>query len=121
VTGPRTVTVPTLDHGDVTLPEPAWCIGHDPRPEYRADIGHRGPDIEIGTAGEPLFIATLTQHPFGGGDHQIGLHVDPVDITSTYTPAELDQLAAGLVEAAAQLRHQARWLTILRATQDGAR
>jgi hypothetical protein len=110
------VTVSTLDHGLVHVPEPAWCIGHgDQPPGFRVDLAHTGPDIQIGTAGEPLFVAMLSQHPFGSGSHQPGLYVEPLHTPATYTPAELDQLAASLVEAAAQLRHQARWLTILQA------
>jgi hypothetical protein len=115
VSAQRTVTVPTIDHGDVTIPCPAWCVGHGgQRPEYRSDISHTGPEQHLGPAGRPLLVALLTQHPFSSGAQEIGLHVDPVDFTSTYSPAELDQLAAGLVEAAAQLRHQARWLAVLR-------
>jgi hypothetical protein len=113
--GPRIVTVPTLDHGDITVPEPAWCVGHADQPRgFRVDLTHRGPEIPIGLANEPLFVALASQHPFSSGSRQVGLYVEDIDIANTYTPAELDQLAAGLVEAAAQLRHQARWLAVLR-------
>lgn len=39
--GDGTVTLETVDHGDVTVPEPAWCIGHSWQPNpHRADITH---------------------------------------------------------------------------------
>lgn len=108
-------TIPTLDHGDVTVPEPAWCIGHADQPRgYRIDLTHSGPELRIGPAGEPLFTALVTQHPFSSGSRETSLYVEDLDITGNYSPAELDELAAGLVEAAAQLRHQARWLSVLR-------
>lgn len=50
-TEPRTVQVLTLDHGTVTLTCPAWCVGHGPRAEYRADIVHSGPE-------QPLTVPT---------------------------------------------------------------
>jgi hypothetical protein len=38
-----TVTVQTLDHGEVTVPEPAWCLGHDDEyVGYLADVTHNG-------------------------------------------------------------------------------
>jgi hypothetical protein len=50
-TEPRTVTLPTEDHGDVTLPEPAWCQGHESTPgDLRADILHQGPGGGLGVS-----------------------------------------------------------------------
>lgn len=40
----REVTVETIDHGTITLPEPDWCAGHDDGPEYRVDVTHRSAD-----------------------------------------------------------------------------
>jgi hypothetical protein len=41
-----TVTRDTIDHGEVTVDEPAWCIGHDDDTiGYFADITHNGPPI----------------------------------------------------------------------------
>ncbi|MFE4701442.1 DUF6907 domain-containing protein [Streptomyces sp. NPDC056738] len=38
-----TVTVQTLDSGEVTVPEPAWCLGHDDENvSYLADLTHNG-------------------------------------------------------------------------------
>ncbi|MFJ5728780.1 DUF6907 domain-containing protein [Streptomyces paradoxus] len=44
--GDGAVTLQTLDQGDVTVPEPTWCLGHDDEPvEHRADITHNGRPI----------------------------------------------------------------------------
>lgn len=43
----RTVTVPTIDHGDVTVPEPFWCVGHHPPGGYRADLAHEGEELAL--------------------------------------------------------------------------
>lgn len=41
MSAPRTVTITTFDHGEVTVPEPAWCVGHEWQPNpHRADITH---------------------------------------------------------------------------------
>lgn len=68
---PRTVTIATVDHGDVTVPEPDWCTGHDWQPSpYRADITHNGPvivaKVETECHGEIEFLQThLSWAPFG--------------------------------------------------------
>ncbi|MFD3498803.1 DUF6907 domain-containing protein [Streptomyces sp. NPDC058678] len=44
--GDGTVTLQTLDHGEVTVGEPAWCTGHDDDTVGRfADLTHNGPAI----------------------------------------------------------------------------
>lgn len=44
--GDGTVTLQTIDQGDATVPEPAWCTGHDDEPVgYLADITHNGRPI----------------------------------------------------------------------------
>ncbi len=122
MTAPRIVTVPTLDRGDVTIPEPEWCVGHAGQlPEYFVDLSHGGPEHHIGPAAAPLFVAMLTQHPHGSGPRETGLYVDPVRIARTMTPAELDQFAAELVNAAARLRHLARQVAVVRASDRGGR
>lgn len=45
--GDGTVTLETVDHGDVTVPEPAWCIGHGWQPNpNRADITHNSTRVK---------------------------------------------------------------------------
>ncbi|MFK0154046.1 DUF6907 domain-containing protein [Streptomyces sp. NPDC090493] len=60
---PRTVTLATSDHGDVTLPEPAWCAGcshHDPETQ-RADLIQVGPPVECIYLGRELLAAEILQ------------------------------------------------------------
>ncbi len=113
----RTVTVPTIDQGDVTMPEPAWCAGHhDGRPEYRSDIGHRGPEHRADFCGYELSRAEFVQYPFGEhSDRSIGVHVEMGHLAHVLTPDELDELAAVLVDYAGKLRHLARQLSVLKA------
>ncbi|MER5209416.1 hypothetical protein ABT063_02150 [Streptomyces sp. NPDC002838] len=41
-----TVTLQTIDHGEIVTAEPAWCTGHDDDTVgYLADITHNGPPI----------------------------------------------------------------------------
>lgn len=43
VYGDGTVTLQTLDHGEIVVAEPAWCLGHDGETVgHRADITHNG-------------------------------------------------------------------------------
>lgn len=44
-----TVTLQTLDQGEVTVPEPAWCVGHDNEiVGHLADLTHNGPAATAG-------------------------------------------------------------------------
>lgn len=44
--GAGVVTLQTIDQGEITVSEPAWCVGHDDEPVgYRADITHNGRPI----------------------------------------------------------------------------
>lgn len=44
--GEGVVTLMTIDQGDVTVPEPAWCLGHNDEPVgHLADITHNGRPI----------------------------------------------------------------------------
>jgi hypothetical protein len=103
----RTITVPTLDHGDVTIAEPAWCTGENHTvPVRREDISHVGPiiDITVGTTNgpRPLLRAHLSQWPFaltapGTVVHESVLIADDFH---AYDVAGLDQLADDLLDAA---------------------
>lgn len=56
-----TLTVPTIDHGDVTLSCPAWCVaGHSyPRGVAQTDICHEG---------EPVWALSHTEE-YGESGH----------------------------------------------------
>ncbi|MDX2843152.1 hypothetical protein PV377_30120, partial [Streptomyces ipomoeae] len=116
-TEPHTITLPTEDHGLVTLPEPAWCTGHaDHRPDtHRADILHKGPDVALHFHGAEIIAAGLAQSPCatidtpGLGGRTVGVSVSPVD--RTLNPVQLYSLAAALDSYADQLRGLADQLT----------
>lgn len=120
MTAQRTVTVPTLDHGDITIPEPAWCIGHteDP-PQLRSDTGHVGPAHPMVFEENELAYAALVQDPFAEhSDRGVGAVVEMGGIGHRLDPAELDALAAVLVDYAGTLRHLARHLSALVAEEE---
>ncbi|USQ86996.1 hypothetical protein NFX46_26735 [Streptomyces phaeoluteigriseus] len=119
-TEPSLITLPTVDHGDVVLPEPAWCAGHahhDPETE-RADLMHAGPVIECAPLGRPLLSAELVQSPFANtesrrlGGRTPGVSVWPLGLTLNAT--DLYSLAAELDTYADRLRTLAdRLATVL--------
>ncbi|MFF7192674.1 DUF6907 domain-containing protein [Streptomyces sp. NPDC008079] len=122
MTAPRTVTVPTSDHGDVTIPEPAWCIGigHDV-PNLRAEIAHQGEpfDITVNTARGPrrLLELMLWQDPFpspasphGATVYQVARLLDGDHFG--YDFAGLEGLVTDLLEAAGTVRRIAACLRI---------
>ncbi|KUL26630.1 DUF6907 domain-containing protein [Streptomyces regalis] len=102
----RTVTLPTIDQGDVTLPEPSWCAGHpNPRPQYRTDLTHYGPEHRLTFNGEPLFALMLAQSPLSErASRNIEAYVEESGYTGSLTPAGLYDLAAALDQAADHMR-----------------
>ncbi|MFG2759497.1 DUF6907 domain-containing protein [Streptomyces wuyuanensis] len=112
---PRTVTVPTIDHGPLTLDCPDWCVGHDRRPQYRTDVTHYSPEHLLTHDGQPLLVVVLAQAPFTEtGSREVGAYVEQTGASGTYSPVGLDALAATLVEHARELRSIARRLAVLR-------
>ena len=110
-TEPRTATVKVFVTKPLEIDEPAWCAGHDGDPTgYKVDISHDGPEHLISPGGREMFKASLTQAPFSNVDRSIGLYVEPTIEPLTCTPAEVEQLAADLEAAAAQLRELGRQL-----------
>ncbi|MFE9602021.1 DUF6907 domain-containing protein [Streptomyces hokutonensis] len=65
-----TVTLQTLDRGEVTLPEPSWCTGHEGElVGPLSEVSHDGPEISAfvaaGRLGEVLLMrANLTHAPY---------------------------------------------------------
>jgi hypothetical protein len=119
VNAPRTITLPTIDHGPVTLTCPAWCVGHpDHRPDtHRVDILHKGPDVTLTFRGGEILSAGLAQSPFASpsapefGGRMVGVSVYPPG--RTLDPVSLYDLAAALDGYADQLRNLADQLTLL--------
>src|SRR3954466_5573523 len=99
------VTVDTLDHGPVTVPEPFWCVGFHPPGGYRADIAHYGQEIALtvdtSCHGElRVLSASLVQGPFSEyGTRKVAVAVEFGDFDTTdahsFNAAEL----AGLADA----------------------
>ncbi|MFF7754345.1 DUF6907 domain-containing protein [Streptomyces sp. NPDC007971] len=112
-TEPRTVTLPTADHGNVTLTEPSWCTGHVSLPgDLRADILHQGPDTVLAFHGYRIGEAGLVQSPFAESlSRQPGVSVSLLG--QTLDPRGLYELAADLDAFADQLRDLADQLTAL--------
>lgn len=114
---PPEITVHTGDHGPVTIPEPAWCIGTHMEVAYRSDITHIGPDakVTVGTSQGPRELLTmfLTQSPYTilapGSDVYVGVHLADGEHYS-YGVNGLEQLAEDLVKAAGRVRLMARRL-----------
>ena len=111
---PRTAVVDVFVTKSVEIDEPSWCAGHqDDRAEYKVDITHDGPEHVIAPGGRELFRASLTQAPFASVDRTIGLYVEVANLTRTYTPDEVAQLADDLEAAAVRLRELGRELAAL--------
>ncbi|MFK4595741.1 DUF6907 domain-containing protein [Streptomyces pristinaespiralis] len=112
----RTVTVHTVDHGDVTIPEPSWCVEEHTFEAYRVDIQHTGPDLVLTVPAEgdvvPVFTAAIVKRPFSPQDPRTLVQLE-VDEWRSFDAAGLDALAASLVEHAATLRKLARELSVL--------
>ncbi|MFE2017575.1 DUF6907 domain-containing protein [Streptomyces sp. NPDC059499] len=121
MSAPRTVTVPTLDQGNITITEPAWCAGHDgDQPQFRSDTGHLGAPHRADFDGDELAFAALAQDPFAEhADRSVGVLVEMGQLARALTPAELDGLAAVLVDYAGTLRRLARQLSALRTEGEG--
>lgn len=68
----RTITLNTLDHGEVTVECPDWCIGHGWQPDGqigRNDIAHNSVRVKatVETDGHglvPLLASYITWAPF---------------------------------------------------------
>lgn len=111
MTEPRTVTVSTRDHGDVTTVCPPWCNEGMHQPGgYRADITHVSNDTELtvraGDAKTVLLRVVLEQVPFSSrpAEREPFLSVEVDDDWHHLSPAGLHQLADSLADVAEQLR-----------------
>ncbi|WP_060179544.1 DUF6907 domain-containing protein [Streptomyces sp. IMTB 1903] len=115
MTGARTVTVHTLDHGRVTIPEPAWCTGHDGPPDGLVDVHHTGPEHLVQYGGGTALRAELVAFPYGETPVPVSVHVELHIPDVTLDPPGLEGLAVVLDEQAAELRRLALRLAVVRA------
>ncbi|WP_411076645.1 DUF6907 domain-containing protein [Streptomyces sp. cmx-10-25] len=114
------VTLPTTDHGPVTLPEPGWCTGHAGHiPGHRVDLTHFGTQHDLTFEGNTLLVAMLSQDPFApvAERRRTGLYVEQVDFSGTLDVTEVRQLAATLTVHAAHLRRLADELAGIQAEE----
>jgi hypothetical protein len=112
-----TVTLVTVDHGPVTLPEPAWCDGHDGhQPDaYRVDLTHSSPVVPLTFRGRRIGRAVISQAPCaerGTRDVQafVGLSYESAH---GFDPSGLYDLAASLNGNADRLRNLADQLAAI--------
>jgi hypothetical protein len=116
VSGPRTVTVHTRDHGPVTITCPAWCSGAHDDGGFRVDIDHTGPLHRFMWHDYELGIAELAQAPFGRR-RDLRASIDLGEVVQALEPDELRDLAAHLIHHAGQLHALAAQLADLRAQE----
>jgi len=111
-----TVTLATVDHGDVTVPEPAWCAGHDDhQPDsYRVDLDHKGPEHHLRHGGEVLWAVLFAQSLYADSEGRApGLYVEQAGYARTLDPAGVYVLAASMDAHADRLRDLADQLTAI--------
>ncbi|MFF2331855.1 MULTISPECIES: DUF6907 domain-containing protein [unclassified Streptomyces] len=123
MTEPRTVTLTTIDHGSVTLAEPAWCAGHAGHlPGYRVDLSHTGARRSFAFGAATLMVAMLTQDPCATdpGRRGTALHVELPWYADTLDSGGVRQLAATLTVHAMYLRQLADELGALEAAEEEA-
>ena len=123
MSAPRTVTIRTADHGDVTVTEPDWCTADHAYEQYREDIEHSGAVTHLVISTEchgPVAAMPVgfVWRPFSPTDNRITAAIE-LDAWHEFDPAGLDRAAAALVEHAATLRVYARQLSTLRAKGAG--
>jgi hypothetical protein len=108
---PQTVTIPTCDHGVVTISEPDWCTGELHQPGgYRVDITHSSADDEFtvqtshGTA--VLLRTCFQQYPFTERSPGIEpfLSVELEGLWYPIAPDEMCDIADGLARLADGIR-----------------
>lgn len=124
MTAPRTITIPTADHGDVTVTEPDWCTADHTFEGYREDIEHSGATTHLLIPTEchgqvRALPVSFVWRPFSPTSDQITAAIE-MDQWHEFDPAGLHQVADALIEHATTLRVYARQLATLR-TKDGTR
>ncbi|WP_329340762.1 hypothetical protein OG252_33310 [Streptomyces sp. NBC_01352] len=115
--GDGTVTLDTLDHGRITIPEPVWCRGHDGEQVVRrVDITHVGATTAGEFEGVEFLPARISWGPFAE------LRPEPypladVDEFPSMEPDELRELAAEVGLHAGRLYAKANELDRIRRAQ----
>lgn len=102
--GDGTVTLETRDHGDVTVPEPDWCLGEHVQSGYRADITHEGrivaASVETDRGALDFLEARISHAPFAELQPEPYPVVSVVlDIEQEFAAEDIPQLIEGLKSA----------------------
>ncbi|MFD6939661.1 DUF6907 domain-containing protein [Streptomyces goshikiensis] len=92
----------TLDHGEVVLDEPSWCVVEHADGNHRSGIRHDGVEhaasVDVAGLGRVEFLkANLTQFPFaehGSRDVRVVVEIDGEH--SEFDAAGLGDLAASI-------------------------
>lgn len=114
----RTVRVDVLSVRTKLIPEPSWCVGHDPdRAQFRSDLLHTGPDVPLTFRGKQVTEACLTQAPYARKATReprvsVSLIRAELDVRGTY------EFAAALEAYAEKLRSLADQLAEALARED---
>ncbi|MGY4994059.1 DUF6907 domain-containing protein [Streptomyces sp. 900105245] len=111
--GEGTVTVHTLDHGSLILPEPGWCAGEHPFDGQRDEFTHYGAEQPLHFRGQLLWTAMLAQAPFSSSP-LVGAYIEQTGWAATLDPAGLRALADVEQVHADSLRRLAAQLAALR-------
>lgn len=114
VYGDGTVTLQTLDRGEITVGEPAWCVGHDGElVVHLADVIHNGSPVAAKYEGVEFLTARLSWGPFSELAPEPYPVVD-VDDVGSMDPDELRGLADELRAHANRLATKANELDRIR-------
>ena len=101
-----TVTLQTTDHGEVTIPEPGWCTGHDGDLVGRlSDLSHDGTPTQVFLHGDtPIMQAHISHAPYLQASPEphpvLSVHLD---YNGDLSPAEARALSRALRAASARL------------------
>ncbi|MET8449321.1 hypothetical protein [Streptomyces sp. NPDC005209] len=114
----RTIVIDTVDHGPVTVEEPAWCLGHAGDPVgFRADIVHKGrivaASVETARGTVEFLPARISWGPFGELLPEPFPVVD-VEEFPPMSPAQVRELAAEVALHAGRLYRLSNELDRLR-------
>lgn len=104
--GDGTVTLETFDHGDVTVPEPAWCIGHSWQSNpHRADITHNSTRVKAAATTDRAGRVHLLKAYISHAPH-LEIQPEPHPVVSVqleciedFTAEDIPQLIEGLRSA----------------------
>ncbi|MFB7739591.1 hypothetical protein ACFC08_35630 [Streptomyces sp. NPDC056112] len=108
--GNGTVTLQTKDHGEVVLPEPAWCIGHDDdQVGYLADVTHNGRPVRADASTRRYGLAEVMEARITQAPHAV-IQPEPqpllsirIDVDMKVAPDDGRKLAQALRLASLRL------------------